>query len=39
LMRQDGSEVVAAGAKVDDEALWNMDYFVEGAIGTMPKSQ
>jgi len=39
LKMQDGTEVVAAGARLDDGALWNMDYFVEGAIGTMPKSQ
>lgn len=38
LFKQDGSQVVAAGAKVDDEALWNMNYFVKGVIGTMPAS-
>lgn len=34
--RQDGSTVVAAGETISDEALWEMDYFVQGAIGTMP---
>ena len=38
LMKQDGTLVVAKGKKVPDEDLWNMDYFVQGAIGTMPKS-
>lgn len=38
LKKQDGSLVVDAGAKVEDDALWNMDYFVEGIIGTMPDS-
>ncbi|WP_237151761.1 BMP family ABC transporter substrate-binding protein [Oryzibacter oryziterrae] len=36
LKKQDGSEAVKAGDKVSDEALWNMDYFVEGITGTMP---
>ena len=36
LKKQDGTEVVAKGSKVDDEALWNMDYFVDGVVGTMP---
>lgn len=34
--KQDGSVAVPAGEKMSDEALWAMDYFVEGAIGTMP---
>ncbi len=36
LKKQDGTVVVEAGAKVDDGALWNMDYFVQGITGTMP---
>lgn len=34
--RQDGTIAVAAGETLSDEALWEMDYFVQGAIGTMP---
>lgn len=34
--KQDGSVAVAAGESISDEALWGMDYFVEGAIGVMP---
>lgn len=34
--KQDGTEVVPAGQKMTDEQLWAMDFFVEGAIGTMP---
>lgn len=37
--KQDGSVAVPAGEKVSDEALWSMDYFVKGAIGTMPAAQ
>ena len=36
LSKQDGTVVVEAGSKVDDEALWNMNYFVKGITGTMP---
>jgi basic membrane protein A and related proteins len=36
LKKQDGSLAAKAGEKVDDGALWNMDYFVEGVTGTMP---
>lgn len=36
LNKQDGTVVVEAGTKLDDGALWSMDYFVEGIIGTMP---
>lgn len=36
LNKQDGTPVVKAGEKVDDGALWNMNYFVEGIVGTMP---
>ncbi len=39
LKKQDGTIVVEAGAKVDDAALWSMDYFVEGITGTMPAQQ
>ena len=24
---------------LDDDALWGMDYFVKGVVGTMPKSE
>ena len=37
--KQNGEIVVAAGATMDDGGLWGMDYFVEGVIGTMPKSK
>ncbi|TIP25057.1 MAG: BMP family ABC transporter substrate-binding protein [Mesorhizobium sp.] len=36
LKKQDGTIVVDAGGKVDDAALWSMDYFVDGVTGTMP---
>ncbi|RUY00927.1 BMP family ABC transporter substrate-binding protein, partial [Mesorhizobium sp. M7A.F.Ca.US.005.03.2.1] len=36
LKKQDGTIVVDVGGKVDDAALWSMDYFVDGVIGTMP---
>ena len=39
IRKQDGSEAVAAGATIDDGALWAMDYLVEGTIGTMPAAQ
>ncbi|MFO1069740.1 MAG: BMP family ABC transporter substrate-binding protein [Geminicoccaceae bacterium] len=39
IKKQDGSEAVAAGATIDDGALWAMDYLVEGTIGTMPAAQ
>lgn len=37
--KQDGSVLVEAGSKLDDGALWSMDYFVEGITGTMPAKQ
>lgn len=37
--KQDGSVAVPAGETISDEALWSMDYFVKGAIGTMPAAQ
>ena len=37
--KQNGDVVVAEGAVMDDGGLWGMDYFVEGVIGTMPKSE
>lgn len=37
--KQSGEQLVSAGAALDDDALWAMDYFVEGVIGVMPKSQ
>lgn len=39
IKKQDGTEALAAGAVIDDGALWSMDYLVEGTIGTMPKAQ
>lgn len=39
LKKQDGTVVVEAGGKLDDAALWSMDYFVEGITGTMPAKQ
>ncbi len=38
LNNQDGDQVVAAGESLDDGALWQMNYFVEGIVGTMPAS-
>ncbi len=38
IKKQDGTEAVAAGATLGDGDLWKMDFFVEGVIGTMPKS-
>lgn len=37
--KQDGEQVVAKDAAIDDGGLWGMDYFVKGVIGTMPKSE
>ena len=31
--------VVAAGAVIDDGALWTMDFLVEGTIGTLPAAK
>ncbi len=39
VLKQDGSVAVAAGAKMTDDQLWSMDYFVQGAIGKMPAPQ
>lgn len=39
LNKQDGSAAVEAGARLDDGALWSMDYFVQGITGTMPAAQ
>lgn len=39
IARQDGSEAVAAGAVLDDGALWNMDFLVEGTVGSLPASK
>ncbi|MGE3290323.1 MAG: BMP family ABC transporter substrate-binding protein [Geminicoccaceae bacterium] len=39
IRKQDGSEAVAAGATIDDAALWNMDFLVEGTIGTLPDAK
>lgn len=35
VLKQDGTEVVAAGHSLDDASLWKMDYFVQGIIGNM----
>ena len=34
--RQDGSVAVPEGERISDEALWEMNYLVQGAIGTLP---
>ena len=39
IKKQNGDIALAEGAKIDDGGLWGMDYFVEGIIGTMPKSE
>ncbi len=39
VVKQDGSIAVPAGETISDEALWNMDYLVEGTIGTMPAAK
>lgn len=39
LKKQDGTAVIETGSKLDDGALWSMDYFVEGIVGTMPAKQ
>lgn len=36
LLKQDGSLAVAEGKVIDDETLWNMNFFVKGITGTMP---
>ena len=37
--KQSGDPAVAAGETLTTAGLWGMDYFVEGIIGTMPKSE
>lgn len=37
VLKQDGTEVVAEGATLDDGGLWGMDYLVQNIIGTMPE--
>ena len=39
IVKQDGSVAVPAGEVISDEALWSMDYFVKGVVGTMPAAQ
>ncbi|MFA5122544.1 BMP family ABC transporter substrate-binding protein [Zavarzinia sp.] len=34
--KQDGTVAIPAGQSMTDDQLWALDYFVEGAIGTMP---
>lgn len=36
VLKQDGSEAVAAGSSLSDDDIWAMNYFVDGIIGTMP---
>ncbi len=36
IRKNDGTVVVAAGARPDDAALWKMNYLVEGVKGTLP---
>ncbi len=35
LFKQNGEEAVAAGAALDDAAIWNMDYLVKGTVGSV----
>lgn len=35
LLKQDGTAVIAEGATLDDEALWGMDYLVQGVTGSV----
>ena len=37
IKRQDGSEVIGAGARLSDEILLGMNYYVEGVEGDLPK--
>ena len=37
LKKQDGTEAVAAGAALTDEAILGMDWFVEGVSGELPR--
>jgi basic membrane protein A len=39
VIKQDGSEAVPKGQTIGDDVIWNMNYFVKGAIGTMPAAQ
>ncbi|NIZ07813.1 BMP family ABC transporter substrate-binding protein [Pseudooceanicola sp. HF7] len=39
LMARDGTEVVAEGDVLPDDALWTMDFFVDGITGTMPSGE
>jgi len=34
---QDGTERVPAGTRMTEEDMWNMSWFVEGVIGTVPR--
>jgi basic membrane protein A len=34
---QSGAEKVAAGAKMTDDEIWNMSWFVKGVIGSIPQ--
>ncbi len=38
IRKQNGDIAVPEGQVLDDGGLWSMDYFVEGIIGTMPRS-
>jgi len=39
LYNQDGDLVIPAGEVLSDAQLWDMNYFVQGIIGTMPTSE
>lgn len=38
LYRQDGTPLLSEGESLSDDQLWAMDYFVQGVVGTMPRS-
>lgn len=37
IKNQNGEVVVAEGTKMTDDEIWNMSWFVEGVIGTIPQ--
>lgn len=39
LVTTDGTEVVPAGEVLPDDALWTIDFFVDGITGTMPAGE
>ena len=36
IKNQNGEVVVADGTKMTDDEIWNMNWFVEGVVGTIP---